>query len=96
MWHQRLLRPGEVCMREIHKHIDGTDGPLRCDSFYCCVACMQGKPRKGNRNPSERKKHKRKITKNKIKDTQHLPSNSPTDDTDDIHIKMQHMANSFI
>ena len=28
LWHQRLIHPGDRCMKTIHKHVDGIDEPL--------------------------------------------------------------------
>ena len=74
-------------MRKLQKHVHGIDAPLKGNCFYRFAACMQGKLRKRNTNSLESKKHKRKRSKNKIKDTEQLPSDLPTDDMDDIHIK---------
>jgi hypothetical protein len=60
LWHQRLIHPGEECMKTIYKHVVGIDEPLIGNSFYSCAARMHGKPRKGNRYPTCLDKHKRR------------------------------------
>ena len=85
LWHQRLIHPGERCMTEIHKHVDGIDMPLKGNCFYRCAACLQGKPKKKNRGPSSSLKHARK----RNKQARNIPSPppEPINDNDDIIIK---------
>ena len=80
LWHQRLIHPGERCMKCIHHHVDGINDQLTGNTFYRCASCMQGKPRKSPSRPQTSLKHKGK----KYRTRKHRPSIEVEDDTNAI------------
>lgn len=60
-----MIYLGCRCMKMLHKHVNGFTEPLNGNSFYRCVACMQGKPSKLARGPPTHIKHKHKRTRSK-------------------------------
>ena len=86
LWHQHLIHPGERCMKEIHKYVDGIGGLLKGNCFYRCAAYLQGKSKKKYCVPSKISKHSRKRNK-KPKNIPSPPPEPINNDDNDIIIK---------
>ena len=86
LWHQRLLHPGEKCMKCIHHHVDGIPSQLHGNTFYRCAACLQGKPRKSALGPQTSIKHRGKKYKTRKAKTKLIQEEYDDSITDDIFI----------